>query len=453
MPARNKMPVSVLILVLALAAPAATFAWSNHALLAAISLAEEGWGTRMVIVEPLDDFLSSAKAGVATALTAAEAKAKSDYKGYKPLPAALAFNPATEGEALRASFVGAIRVNPGMPFPDFLQVPVNEASERPGLASDASVFKELKVPNSPLRALETGEEVEALKVVETAAEEPDYGMDIGLYEDNNTDYGKAYGFGVQPFGNPALFYGSQAPFHMSFDNEDGIIHMLATFTTESNVGYRLDLYSALSRAAFAAGHEYWGWRFAGWALHYVQDITMPYHATVMPSKDTFGLILLNGLGSKADKDAAVTLLSNRHSILEDYQGAAFLAWAGDHRASQLYAALKPGALSYPVAPLEHSGKAWALAILGKASRARGIETDKAIVAAFPANYVSDPSFDFGKWQADTGYAYDPHAELLAVDSMKAQAFEAVLAKSLAATGAGARGFMASFSAAGTSAIK
>ncbi len=452
MPARNKTPVPFLILVLALAAPAASFAWSNHALLAAIALADEGWGTSMVKVEPLDDFLSSAKAEIATALAAAEAKAKSDYKDYKPLPAALAFNPAAEGEALRASFVGAIRVNPTMPFLDFLQVPVNESSERPELASNASIFKELKVPNSPLRALETGEEVEALKVVETAAEEPDYGMDIGLYEDNNTDYGKTYGFGVQPFGNPALFYGSQAPFHMSFDNEDGIIHALAKFTTESNVGYRIDLYSTLSRAAFASGHKYWGWRFAGWALHYVQDITMPYHATVIPSKDTLGLIMLNGFGSKADKDAAVILLSNRHTILEDYQGEAFLAWAGDHRASQLYAALKPGAVSYPVAP-EHPGKAWALAILGKASRARGIETDKAIVAAFPANYVSDPSFDFGKWQADTGNAYDPHAELLAVDSKKAQAFEAVLAKSLAATGAGARGFMASFAAAGSSATK
>ncbi|HUX37126.1 MAG TPA: hypothetical protein VMV44_04425 [Rectinemataceae bacterium] len=426
------------------------FAWDDHGQLSARSLATQDWAGQEVQAESLDDFLAATKLELAKLLTAVEAKAKKDYSSYRPLPASLVFDPSAEGPALRSSFIGAIRVNPNMPFPLFLQVPVGgDRKGRPDLALNAVSLGELRLPNGPFISLAPGERATAIEVVESACDEPDYGMDFGLYEDNGTDWGSRYGFGIQPWGNPKLSYGTQAPFHMSFDNEPGILHSLAKWTTESNSGYRIDLYSALARFAFATGHDYWGWRFAGWALHYVQDLTQPYHASIMPSKTTFALIWMNAFGSKATKDGAVTLLSNRHLIFEDYQYELMAHWTGDPAANPAYAALvgSDGVDSrLPPPPKDFSAKAWAIEIVAAQSRARGRELDRAIVATFPAKYVSDPSFDYGAWQSETKSAYDPLAELLAQDPTKAQAFDLVLAKSLRETGEASRLFMQSLAA-------
>jgi len=320
---------------------------------------------------------------------------------------------------------------------------------RPDLPVKAAAIGEARVPTGAFVSLAPGAEVTALEVVETACDEPDYGMDFDLYDDNGTAWGARYGFGAQPWGNPKLSYGTQAPFHMSFDNEPGILHALAKWTTRSNSGYRIDLYSALARFAFDSGHEYWGWRFAGWALHYVQDLTQPYHASIMPSKSTLGLILLNAFGSKSAKDGALTLLSNRHLILENYQYSTMAAWAGDAAANPVYGALEGtdgvrGTL--PSTTKDVSGKLWALKLVAAQARARGPELDRAIVATFPAKYVKDPTFDFGAWQSSTDYAYDPLAELLTKDPAKAHAFDLVLAKSLRETGTATRVFMGAMAA-------
>jgi len=430
---------------------AAAYGWDNHEQLSARALAAQTWTGRELKAESLDDFLAATKADLAKALAAVEAKARKDYPSYRPLPADLAFDPTAEGDALHASFIGAIRVDPEKPFPLFLQVPVGgDRQGRPDLAEDQVAIGEVRVPNGPFVALAPGEAVTALEVAETACDEPDYGMDFGLYQDNGTAWGARYGFGIQPWGNPKLSYGTQAPFHMSFDNEPGILHALAKWTTESNSGYRIDLYSALARFAFSEGHEYWGWRFAGWALHYVQDLTQPYHASIMPSKSTFSLIMTNAFGSKAAKDGLTTLLSNRHLIFENYQYSVMAAWKGDLGANPAYAALagtSDSAGDASSAPKDVSGKNWAIKAIAKAARARGKELDRDIVATFPAKYVNDPSFDFGAWQSDTRYAYDPLADLLARDPMKAAAFDLELAKNLKATGEVTRTFMAAMAAA------
>lgn len=427
-------------------------AWDNHEQLSALALAGEAWAGRTVKTESLEDFLGATKGELAGTLSAVEIAARADYKAYRPLPAALTFDPALAGKELRDSFVGAIRVNPNMPFALFLQVPVGgSAGGRPALPPEAAALGAIRLPVG-LVGLAPGEPVSALEVVESACDEPDYGMDWGLYEDNGTAWGARYGFGIQPWGNPKLSYGTQAPFHMSFDNEPGILRSLAKWTTESNVGYRIDLYTALARFAFAAGHEYWGWRFAGWALHYVQDLAQPYHASIMPSKTTFSLLLLNAFGSKAKKDGAVTLLSNRHLIFENYQYSILAAWKGDAGADPAYAALvgrggaKVGAPTPP--PTAASlGRDWALKTVAAAARRRGPELDRAVVSTFPAKYVDDPGFDFGAWQDGTNYAYDPHAELVAKDPGAAAAFDQVLAKSLAAAGEASRAYMGAVSAA------
>jgi hypothetical protein len=46
--------------------------------------------------------------------------------------------------------------------------------------------------------------------------------------------------------------------------------------------YRADLYAHLAKGAFATGHPYWGYRFLAWSLHYVQDVTQPWHTVFVP---------------------------------------------------------------------------------------------------------------------------------------------------------------------------
>ena len=393
-------------------------------------------------------FLAACKNSLPAVLEDVEAKARKDFPGFRPRPPALAFDPKAEGTALRDSFLAAIRVNPTMPYSLFLKVPTGgDRQGRPDLPWQKALISERVLPNAPFAALAPGETVTALEVVLTACDEPDYGMDYYLYEDNGSAWGAAYGFGAQPFGNPKLSYGTQSPFHLSFDNEPALIHALAKFTTLSNLGYRIDLFSALARCAFANGHEYWGWRFAGWALHYVQDITMPYHASLMPSKTTFQLLLLNTFGSKADRDGAITLLSNRHAMFENYQYFLLTFREGDAAANPAIAAL----LSAPGTPAavrttDVSAKPWAIRSLGAASRARGFTLDRAIAQSFTARYVADPAYDFGAWLEEVDYSWDPRADLVARDQEKADAFDLILAESLKAAGDAGRVFTGALAA-------
>ncbi|MEI6876952.1 MAG: phospholipase [Spirochaetota bacterium] len=423
------------------------FGWENHMQLSDLALAAAGWAKSESSAESLDSFLEAEKAKLATVLATVEKNARSDYPRYMPLPASLVFDPTAKGATLRASFIAAVRVNPNMPFTLFLQIPVHKTSDRPSLSPEAVDLSGARLPNGPFKELAVGESVSALEVVETASDEPDYGMDIGLFANNGTEWGARYGFGIQPFGNAKLSYGSQSPFHMSFANEDWIIKVAAPKYQGSYVGYRVDLYSALAKEAFASGHSYWGYRFAGWALHYVEDATQPFHSSMLPAKSTFDILVLNAFGPDAKIDGEVVLLSNRHLILENFQYSVLAAYRGDDAPSILYSALQDFPDKTPVGKPQASlgdpsKRRWVLDVVAKHSRQRGRELDRAIVATFPAKYVSDPAFDFGAWQSDTGSAYDPLADLVAIDQKKASAFEVALAPSLADMGRAARAFLA-----------
>jgi enoyl-CoA hydratase/carnithine racemase len=78
----------------------------------------------------------------------------------------------------------------------------------------------------------------------------------------------------------------------------------------------------LARLAFATGHSYWGYRFLGWGLHHVQDLTQPYHAKPLPGVDLANLLLLEGkalAGFTADKQASIERVATRHMEVEKYQ--------------------------------------------------------------------------------------------------------------------------------------
>ena len=116
------------------------------------------------------------------------------------------------------------------------------------------------------------------------------------------------GFGEQPFGDKRFEYSSQAPFHMGFYHEASIVYAAGGFIKRTLPEYRMNQFLTLARFAFKTGHPYWGYRFAGWGLHFVQDLTQPYHTTLLPGVGTTRMLWINiisKIGLDGSKNAMI----------------------------------------------------------------------------------------------------------------------------------------------------
>lgn len=326
----------LLVPLLGLCAAAPARAWDAHALCTwqALEPLRELQPLR-VRAESLERFVASQAPQLERLLAEHEAWARAHLDPYDPRPETIAFKAPVQTAAgaaaadpapeLRQRFLQALRINPGARLPLFLQLrPGEPPGTRPTLpwAEVTTLPSGLGARGDRYVALAEGSEVAALDVLATASQEPDFGLDLGLYADSGTVHGRSYGFGNLPFGNPALEYATQAPFHMGLYHEARIVFAAAGFLRRTQPEARIALYLALARHALASGHDYWGWRFAGWALHYVQDLTQPYHASILPGVGALRMIAVNTVamvGWQGPKSAVVTLVSNRHSVVESYQ--------------------------------------------------------------------------------------------------------------------------------------
>ncbi|WP_292938149.1 hypothetical protein [Noviherbaspirillum sp.] len=373
-------------------------AWSNHALgtWQALASADEVANAAPVRVEGLDAFLAAEGPALERLLDAEESWARSNVPHYPARPAALAFKADGSAPEMRRRFIAALRINPASRLTLFMQV-------RPGTAVPASAA----MPRSEVTTvgqrddhnkaaflrLHEGDLVTPLDVTATASDEPDFGLDIGIWADNGTGYGRQYGFGKQPFGNPALEFSSQAPMHMGFFHEQWIVYKAAPFLLRTYPEYRIHLYQTLARHALRSGHPYWGWRFAGWALHYVQDLTQPYHARVVPGVGTATLLWTNSLallGMTTQKEHAITLVSNRHQALENYQVRRMrdaYARKDDKDALLLAARDATDDKRYP-----RYTDAAVRASITQQSHAAADATDAALERGIPPKYISDPDY-------------------------------------------------------------
>ena len=240
----------------------------------------------------------------------------------------------------------------------------------------------------------------AVDVIASASDEPDYGLDLGLWNNNVNIQDLGYAFGKQPFGNPALEYSSQAPFHMGFYHESPIVYTAAGFLRRTFPEYRIHLYQTLAKHAFNTGHAYWGWRFAGWALHYVQDLTQPYHTSVLPRVSVAQMLWINALdmaGAHTSKQNIIILVSNRHAALENYQYYRMhTAYLRKDIQDALLRATREASSS---APVPYSSSQIRQEISGQ-SHALANETDAMLEHVLPKKYISDPSYILGESEPD-----------------------------------------------------
>ena len=426
--------------VITLSLPGPACAWGNHAL-ASYRVFEnmpEVAKAAPVTVESLEVFLKAQEAALEKLLAEQETWLVAHVPNYPPRPATLAFvaNPARDDGARRLAFLNALRVAPNSKLALYYEPDAKTSLD--GLTalqhSDVNTLPAPGDVKARYIALKAGDAVEPLKVVASATYEPDFGPDINLFADSPSDWGKVYGFGNLPFGNPKLSFSTQAPFHMGFYHEDKILYLAAGFLKRTLPLMRVNQYAGLAALAHKNGHAYWAWRFTGLALHYVQDMSQPYHASVSPGSSTLSLLGTNAMamaGFPKMKDDTVTLLSNRHLALERYQSQILLRASSGGVDQTLIKALSNGLAdaAYP-----SWGPLYLRDVVAKESYEYGPKLAKTIVDSLPARYVNDPSFDFGANESGV----DLLTELANADPAKRAQLDTAVAELLSHFGAHSR---------------
>ncbi len=373
-----------------------TFGWSEHPMLVRPALKDHPiWQkTDSVQAKNLKIFLLESEKELEKFLAEQEAWSVAHLPNYIPCPPELAFKATGNPDDILLRFYSAIRLNPHVKIPLYLHLLPNDSTGGRPIADprDICTLQDISFTlQTTYVRIEEGELLAPFDVLVTANDEPDYGFDLGLFADNNTDYGKKYNFGNQSFGNPNLEYGSQAPFHMGFYHEAKILYKFGPFLKQTYLDYRLYLYKALSEFAFHQHQPYWGWRFMGYGMHYMGDVSMPYHMRPLPGVSTARMMWINLkaiLGFTKAKDNAVQLVSNRHTAFEEFQAQVLRKALQERNTNHPFLL----ALSNPLPPVPFS-EDFFLNVATKESAASGKETDKILDREMPALLVSDPSVE------------------------------------------------------------
>ena len=399
--------------------PLSALAWSNHSLGSQLALQALPELQRTLRYESLQDFLDAQAPAIEQLLDEQEAFARAHFPNYPARPDALRFSAAaTPAHERRSAFLHALRVNPQVRLAGFVQQLPGQTDEgRARLAAEqVLVFRKIG-PWSHWRylALQPGDTVGAAQVLSSAADEPDYGHDINLFSDNPGEVGGQYNFGEQPFGDARFEYSSQAPFHIGYYHEPELVFQAAPYLRRTLPHWRIYQYTGLARLALASGHDYWGYRFLGWALHYMQDLTQPYHAKTVPGFSTPELMLIalqGALGYPADRLAAIARVADRHTAIEEYQLERMQQLMGEQAVSpllQAYTQTPPS--SYPA-----YSPGYAQQVVAAESYASADALDQRVGEWLARKPAAAPGFSEGNQLAQ--HAADPLLEQLLVELFK-----------------------------------
>ena len=416
-------------------------AWDDHSIYARPALVDlpEISQFPLVEVESLEVFLSAEEEGLAKLLSDNEAWALATVPAYPPLPQDLVLMAGGDRDTLRTRFLEALRMAPDIKLALYTKAPLGAEP----LADGGLPWAEVTTLHDPgalgdavLIPTPEGTRVAPLDVVSSAADEPDYGFDLGIWTDNDTAWGPRYGMGDQPFGDPTKEYSSQAPMHMGLYHEAGIVYTLASFLERTYPELRVHQFQTLARYAFETGHDYWGWRFTGWALHYVQDQAMPYHTQVLPGVSVARMLWINTLsmvGISGPVDNAVRLVSNRHIGMEHYVREVFEATLeqADH---PFRAALADTTIDAHYGTFDDTYTRHTVA-LEAVSRAKGL--DRALERYVPELLVSDPAYIMDETEKDINV----YERVLDADATAVASLEPTFTELLGSFGAHSRVFV------------
>ena len=275
--------------------------WNTHALITREAL-HSPWTSFLdeyTIVVPLEDFLAASQKELPNIVSWYWDLLAQKANGYA-VP-----TPDYKKAVTMAHFVKALRLKPNYQIPYIRILRRNELPTNVGHDQSRS-----GPPGGAHVPTSFGELISMREVLSTFSDEPDWEMDQGLFSNGN------YGYGPCPFG-PKTGDGSQAPFHMTFLAESRLVYTLFPRIKRTFMEERVRVFFALANLAFKVDIPYWGWRFTAWAMHYLQDLTQPYHARALPIP-LFPLLirLIKERGIESFAERNKHLLINRHYLVE-----------------------------------------------------------------------------------------------------------------------------------------
>jgi hypothetical protein len=386
----------LITIVLTKSCPADVAGWSDHPVLAKAALSDLSFWNNIDSVEAksLTTFLLETGHELEGFLLKQELRFRSELEVYPFRPEELAFVMHEDTSDIATRFLHAIRINPTVNLGFFLYLmPGEDYGERHlALQDEISLLQIENIYYPPQYVwINVGDFAHPLDILATANDEPDYGFDIGLFDDNNTWFGQIYGFGKQPFGNPNIFYTSQVPFHMGFYHEDPVVYAFASFLTQTYLEYRINVFRELAVFAFNHNQRYWGWRFLGWSMHYAGDASMPYHAKPLPGLSLWQMIWIGIkrlLGFHQSTHDAVQLVSNKHILLEEYQAQEIrMAYLRKDLAHPFFRALKNNGTTHVY------DDSFIRNIVSKIAADESHKLDRSIIHNMPAYLTSDPKIE------------------------------------------------------------
>lgn len=372
-----------------------------------------------VNAETLESFLRDEENLLEALLASQEAWALGNLDKYPPRPVGLAFmaNPTYSDLQRRQAFLAALRLAPQSKFALYTE-PDDRVDDAAGPTT-----------------IQAGDTVSALAVVATATDEPlAGGLDAQLWEDSGSEWGRQYRLGNMPIGNPHQRQNHLLPLHAGFFHEDRWARWAASSMGSPLVLMRHYQFSTLAALAFRTGHPYWGWRFAGLSLHYVQDLTQPYRASYAPGESSAKLwgshaLAFTGLGGWKANMAA--LQSNRRQAVEKYL-LDYYQLASRTKTESPWAKALTSVERDNHAPLwnEQSLRT----VVASQAATQGPALAQALVSALPAQYVNDPAFDFSAQEAHIELVTEPTRK----DQTERTCLDAVLGEVLANFGTHSR---------------
>lgn len=341
-----------------------SYGWIFHHIMTRGSLKCMTVPDRTVTVRTLESFLEKNKDRIAEALSSPE--------------------PVSDP----ARFKRALKINPKTAFPFFIRC-VPGGCENQGLprVKDRNTLPEKQYYlNDPdvketFLSLKPGNSVKVEDILSTYSNEPDWGMDQGLFRI------REYGFPPHPIAGDGVGLSSQVPFHMIFLTEDFIARTLFPEHLISYLPARVRTFEKLSRLAFEAGEKFWGYRFLGWVLHYLGDITQPFHTKMVPHGGWMLYLkyMLSG-DKKTFSEDVTTLVQNRHLLFEMLAG--YLLYK-----SAMESGIKPGTCQGGGGTNRMTDLDTWITKFASTSGKRASEADELVVAYFDSRYSDNTGFD------------------------------------------------------------
>lgn len=147
----------------------------------------------------------------------------------------------------------------------------------------SGVSYQFEDPLAPGNPQGIGKFTSPLEVLSVYSDEPDWLMDDGVESLENAapSIGKTVGTATRVFRH--FWY-------------EGDLDVPRDVRNAQELDRRVMLFLKLSRAAFELGEPYWGYRLMASAIHYMQDITQPFHIRLLPNSDFISSIRLTQAG-------------------------------------------------------------------------------------------------------------------------------------------------------------